>query len=173
MRNKAIDAVDLLNDFIGDLIIGVNVLREYIKKEREGRLDIREMIPIHKMCLSHLILTLNKWCEFYKNYSQLIADEHREPVKNLNRQLKEKRIENFRNKCIGHIWDNDHRRPLMHSEIMSGLERIIGSSLSDFLTWVNNPQDNSFPNTVVGIVETVRDSITARYGISEAEIINR
>ncbi len=38
MRNKASDAVDLLNDFIGDLITGTNVLREYMKEQREGRL---------------------------------------------------------------------------------------------------------------------------------------
>jgi hypothetical protein len=173
MRNKAIDAVDLLNDFIGDLITGANVLREYMKEQREGRLDVRLMVPIQRMCLSHLILTLNKWCEFYEKYSQLVADEHREAVKGLNRELKDKKVKEFRHKCIGHIWDKEHRRPLIHSEIMTRLENITGGSLPCFLSWINNPQNNTSPNTVVSIVETVRDSISARYQITEAEVIGR
>jgi len=59
-RKRVLDAVDILNDFIGDLITGVMVFREYSRELKAGRITMVQMVPIQKMCISHLVLTLSK-----------------------------------------------------------------------------------------------------------------
>ncbi len=172
-RQKAIDAVDILNDFIGDLITGVMVLRVYIGEDKAGRMIIKQMVSLQKMCLSYIVLTLAKWLEFYDKYQSFIPNEHRNEVRVLNKRLKDMRIKEFRNKCIGHIWDNDYKRPLMHSEIMKRLNVIIENNLEEFLRWVNDPQNNVYPNTIISIVESIRDSVISKYRIKGSEVINR
>ena len=169
----AINAVDLLNDFIGDLITGVMVFREYNLAYQSRRLTLQQMVPIQKMCLSHLMLSLTKWLELYQRYHSIIPDECRDVCRSLNRTIRSKGIPEFRNKCIGHIWDKKRQRPLVQSEIMTQLETITGGNLPDFLTWINDPTDNSYPKSVVSIVERIRDLLTAAHRIAMQEVIDR
>lgn len=89
------------------------------------------------------------------------------------REIKQKGVVEFRNKCIGHIWDKDQHRPLIHSEIVTRLDRLTGANLSGFMDWINDPKANTFPSTVVSIVETVRDTLMTQHGITQDEFINR
>jgi hypothetical protein len=89
------------------------------------------------------------------------------------REIKQKGMVEFRNKCVGHIWDTNLHRPLIHSEIMTRLNRLTGGNLAGFLDWINNPMANTFPSTVVSIIETVRDALMSQHGITQDEIINR
>lgn len=169
-RAIAIQAVDVLNDFIGDCVASVMVLNEYVqilsgKKEQETAL-----IAIHKMCLSYLVITLNKWLEFYDKYHSIIPSHLHNECKELTKDLKRRQVNEFRNKCVGHIWDKKNKRPLYNSEINESLNAIIGTSLSEFLNWVNNPYGNHYPNTVVSIIETVRNELAENYSISYEEI---
>ena len=66
-RTNAIDAADLLNDLVGDIITGVMVFREYNQQYRSGNIPLIMMSPIQKMCLSHIMLSLTKWVEIHKN----------------------------------------------------------------------------------------------------------
>jgi hypothetical protein len=172
-NNKAIDAADTLNDFIGDLITGVMVLREYAIEQQKGRVIPQQMIAIQKMCLSHLVLTLCKFLEFWEHYHDLVPNEHHNECKALVKNLTKKKVKEFRNKCVGHFWDTGKQRPLVHSEIVTRLEVMIGNDLSNFLNWINNPKNNTYPSTVVSIVETVRDALLVGYSIQPDEIINR
>lgn len=58
LRMRARDAGDTLTDFIGDLIAGVMVLREYMIAREKGCLEDLTMIAIRKICPSNLVLTL-------------------------------------------------------------------------------------------------------------------
>ena len=172
-RQLAIDAADILNDFIGDLITGVMLFREYREHHRQGRIALSTMIPIQKMCFSHLVLTLAKWLEFYNHYNTILPDDCREICRALNKTIRNKKIRGFRNTCIGHVWDKKLKRPLLQSEIMSKLIKITGKKADDFLLWINDPIDNVYPKTIVSIVEEIRDSLVKKYGITPSEIIDR
>jgi len=56
---------------------------------------------------------------------------------------------------------------------MTRLNRLTGANLSGFLDWINNPNANNFPYTVVSIVETVKDTLISQHSITQDEIINR
>ena len=91
-------------------------------------------------------------------------------VKSQKKKFKKKGIINFRNKYVGHIWDNDNQRPLLKEEIDEYLEKIIGENESAFIEWVNNPKANNFPNTVVSITEEARQTIVDKYNLKESDL---
>ncbi len=158
-RAHAIDAVDVLNDFIGDFITGVMVLREYSVYFNADKIPLEMMVGIQKMCLSNLVLAFAKFKEFWKHYHDIVPMEHRDACKAILKSIRERKITEFLNRCVGHIWDNDKQRPLANSEIMDALKFMVRSNFDQFLEWINNPKANTYPLTVVSVIETVRDTI--------------
>jgi hypothetical protein len=173
VRENAVHAADTLNDFIGDLIGGTALFREWDTQFRAGRVPETLMINVQKICVSHLVLGLCKFVEFYARFHQVIPSEDGETCKALVSEINRKGVVEFRNKCVGHIWDKEKQRPLIHSEIMTRLARLTGGDMSGFLNWIDNPKTNEFPSTVVSVVETVRDALMSEYSISPDEIIHR
>ena len=107
----AIDAVDTLNDLIGDLIAGTTVLRDYHQQYRTGgSVSLEQMTDVQKMCLSHLVLAFAKLLEFWERYHQLVPNKHRADLKALNDTLKRKGVRDFRNKVSPAARD-DRRKP--------------------------------------------------------------
>lgn len=172
-RLIAIDAVDTLNDLVGDLMAGTLVLADYQQDFRSQLIDEEQLNVVQKMCVSHIVLAFAKLLEFWRRYHQLVPAKHRDDLKSLNSQLKSRGAENFRNTVAGHIWDRKHQRPLRQSEIMQMLEVLTGGKLGEFLRWVNDPNGNTYPETVLSVIEAVRDSIVAKHQIRVEEVISR
>lgn len=173
MRIQAVYAADTLNDFVGDFVSGVMLFREWDAQFKAGRVTEDLMITVRKICLTHLVLGLSKFEEFYRRFNRVIPSEYRVACKGLVREIEQKGVIDFRNKCVAHIWDDDHERPLVHSEIMARLDHMTGGNIPAFLDWINNPRDNTYPSTVVSIVETVRDKLMEQYCITFDEFVNR
>lgn len=172
-RSNAIEAVDVLNYLIADFVAGTEVFINYRQRFKSGILNIEQLSAVQRMCFSHLALSFCKLLEFWDRYHQLVSSTHYEDLKKLNAKIRRKGVKEFRNKVAGHILDNKSHRPLQHSEIMLLLEGLIGKHADDFLYWINNPLDNTYPNTVVSIVETIRNTIAEEYAITPDEIIKR
>lgn len=172
-RARAIDAADVLNDFIGDFITGVMVFHDYSNQLQQGKLQMVQMVPIQKMCLSNVVLGFAKFEEFWRHYHDIVPEEHRAACKAILKEIRTRKIGDFRNHCVGHIWDNEKKRPLMLSEVMSALEVLAAPNFKAFLDWVNNPRANVYPTTVVSVIEAVRDSISAQHKIHPDEIFKR
>ena len=173
LREKAVHAVDTLNDLVGDLVGGTMLFREWDMHFKAGRVPEMLMVNVQKICISHLVLGLCKFVEFYERFHQVIPSKHRETCKALVRDIKGRGVVEFRNKCVGHIWDTDQQRPLIHSEILTRLSRLTNGDMSGFLSWINNLNENEFPSTVVSVVETVRDALMSDQSITPDEIIHR
>ena len=172
-RDNAIDAVDVLNDVIVDLIAVTNVFIDYRQRLKEGKFSAEQMSTVQKMCFSHLVLSFCKLLEFWERYHRLVPENHREVLKSLNAEIRKIGAKDFRNMVAGHIWDKKHQRPLRHSEIMLRLNGLIGKHADDFLYWINNPKNNTYPETIVSVVETIRDAIVQAHTIDPEEIIKR
>lgn len=172
-RARAVDAVDVLSDLVIDLVTGVMVFREYeASYEKKGYSDAVHL-SVKRLCFFHLILSLCKTIEFWKRYRSIVPDELKGQFKTLVKTLENKKVPDFRNKYIGHIWDDDSKRPLVHSEIIEKIDIICEGDLDGFLTWINNPKGNAFPTNVVTIVEATRDTLVKMHKIRDDEFINR
>jgi hypothetical protein len=116
---------------------------------------------------------LCKFIEFWQRYKDVVPPEYRDSCKAVLRTLAQRKVSDFRNKCVGHIWDKDHHQPLIHSEINRRLDVVMSNDLSAFLNSLNNPKNNVYPSTVVSVVETLRDVLMTKHSISPDEFVNR
>jgi hypothetical protein len=169
-REMAVHAVDTLTDLIGDFGGGTNLFRYWLQQEN---LPASIMVNVQKICVSHLVLALYKFVEFHRRFHALIPSEHRQSCKALVRNIRQKGVVEFRNKCVGHIWDKDRNRPLINSEIMTRLDLLTNGDMRCFLNWINSLVSNEYPSTVISIVETLRDSLMSQYFISPDEFLSR
>jgi len=172
-RDTGIDAVDVLNDLIADLIAGTNVFIDYRQRLKSGQFRVEQMSAVQKMCFSHLVLSFCKLLEFWEHYQRLVPHAHRKDLKELNAEIRRRGAKDFRNKIAGHIWDKKLQRPVRNSEIMAYLDGLIGKHADDFLNWINNPESNAYPETIVSVVETIRDAIAREHAIDPSEILKR
>lgn len=172
-RKRALNAVDLLNDFVGDFITGTMVLARFHAEHNARSITAEQLAGVNKMCLSHLVLSLTKWLEFYDKFHDLIPKELKDQAKKILRTIKIRNVLDFRHKCVGHIWDEETNRPLVNSEIIERLNKIMDNDVRAFLRWLNNPDPEGFSKSVSGLSEAIRDKIAAAYGITPAEAIGR
>jgi hypothetical protein len=172
-QDLAADAAGLLNDLVGDLATSTNMLRQAHVQVDRGQISAEQMVGIQKMCLSHLVIACTKLVEIYDRYNRIIPDESRSEIKKLVAEFNRRGIASFRNKVVGHIWDNNHGRPWRLSEIMAALDTMAGGNVISFLDWANNPKDNSYPVTIFSVVEHARDALMSQFGLSPDDVINR
>ena len=85
-------------------------------------------------------------------------------------KLDERGVKDFRNKVAGHIFDKKLNRPLTSVEIDARLSTVFGDSEESFLMWINNPQNNVFPRTIIAVCEHTRDRIQTEYRLQPEEI---
>lgn len=171
-RSSVLDAIYVLNDLFDSLIAGTMVFDNYQSKFTRGEFSQAGIVAVQKMCVSHLILALNKLCEFWERFHHLVPKELRPEIKALVSQLQSRDVKKFRNAVVAHVWDKKRRRALTQFEAVALLNRISGHPGS-FLLWLNNPKDNAYPKTVVSIVETLRDRLRVQYGVTADEVFQR
>jgi len=171
-KARAVEAFRILNEFIGDLISSTANLK-LLDTPLFSQADIEVQRTFFRMCISYLVITLSKWGEFYDCYLQVIPKDLQGSCKKLKKSIENRGITYFRNKIVGHIWDDKLKRPLTMLEVHRSLLKIYGDDPEKFIQWVNNSQSNIYPDTVVGIVEHVRDRIREEFNLSESDIVHK
>ncbi len=172
-RRSILDAIYVLNDLVNDLVAGTMVFENYQSRFTMGKFSQPGIVAVQKMCVSHLILGLNKLCEFWEVFHHLVPTELRPEMKALVSELEKRGIKEFRNTVVAHVWDKKRRRTRTQTEVIAQLNRISASDPGGFLLWLNNPSDNAFPKTVVSIVQALRDHLRELHGVTEDEIFQR
>lgn len=172
-RSSILDAINVLNDLVNDLVAGTMVFENYQSRFAMGKFSQPGIVAVQKMCVSHLILGLNKLCEFWEVFHRLVPAELRPELKALVSELERRGIKEFRNTVVAHVWDRKRRRARTQSEVIAQLNQISAGNPGGFLMWLNNPNDNAYPKTVVSIVQTLRDHLRELHGVNADEIFQR
>lgn len=170
IRNKALEAANVLDLILVDILTCINVLRIFDKPFFSKKFSQIMAAGIHRMCLWYLFLALSKWHEFYIHYKRILPEESRAICKRLSKEIQKRDIIGFRNKVIGHIWDNEARCPLSDKEVCEYIRRITNDNFTSFYQWVIDVKENVYPKTVVSIIETLRDKIMEQNSISPEEL---
>lgn len=169
-RIHAIEAARLLNDFVGDLVIGSRAVAWLDIPSRQPAVGEELKITVHRMCMWHVIVTLSKWQEVYDCYKGVFPKDVWKASDNLRAELELRGVRDFRNKVVGHILDKKTKQPIAADDISRKLEHIFKGSYESFLLWINNPAGNIFPETVVSVVEQIRDRIIQQHALTPAEL---
>lgn len=86
------------------------------------------------------MLALAKWMEFYEHYKSLVPSHTGGAAKKFCQHLKARGGRDFRNKTVGHLWDDQVKTPLSTDELNQRLEKVIGSDEQEFNRWIYDPE---------------------------------
>jgi hypothetical protein len=167
---KAKEAWRLLNDYVGDLCTGTQIWRMFETMPQFANASDRLKILLRRMCLFYLVVTLFKVEEICESYKAIFPGDVRDARQKLMKDLKQRGVRKARNTVVGHIQDNELKRPLMGDEVEKILNSVVGDSPEAFQLWINNPVVNVFPQTVVAVCERIRDRIAEEYGFGERDL---
>jgi hypothetical protein len=169
---KVREAFRLANDLHLDLLTGTSAY--YLLQKMLLAKPAAEIIQIgiRRMCLWHVILTLAKWVEYYDRYKSILPLDVQPYAKNLRNSIERRRIKDFRNNTVGHIWDDETKMPITLQETEARIQQILGpEDIDGFMRWVNDPVGNQFPRNVICVVERVRDGIKEVNGFTEKDLM--
>jgi hypothetical protein len=169
-RTHAIEATRLLNEFIGDLVVGSRTLEWLDAPAVKPKVSHEFRVTVNRMCIWHVISTLSKWQEVYDCYSGLFPADVREASKHLRKELERRGVRSFRNTVVGHILDKKTKRPLSAEDLTAKLQTVFDGDMEPFLLWINDPSGNESPKTVVGIVEHVRNRLMEEHKLTDADL---
>jgi len=170
-KTKIIEAYILLDNFLLDLIVGTRSLEIFNAPVfKNTQYSHRGLV---RMSISHIILNLSKLMEFYEKYKDYIPDEPEIKMawKKLYKDLRGRDIKYFRNKVVGHIWDKKKGKPLGNNEVEKYYQSIIGPQEDTFFQWVNNTEENIFPQTVRSVVEYTRKRMLDVYKFTKNDFL--
>jgi len=123
--------------------------------------------------VSHIVLGLSKLVEFWENYHRLVPDELRPEAKAVVARIQGQDLMRYRNTVVAHIRDKKLGRGRTQLEAMELLNRISDNNPQSFLSWLNDPSDNAYPNSVVSIVANLRDQLRDAHSVSAVEVFER
>ena len=162
-----------MNDLVGDLVTGTNVLRDYHAQHLRGKVPADLLPGVRRLCVSHLVLVCCKAIEVYERFHGILPEPHRTHTKALVKEFRARGMETFRNQVVGHIWDRSRGRPLRLSEINEQLQVMMENDVGAFLNWINRLEPGEQPGTIAATLEGVRDALAQKFHISPDEAMNR
>jgi len=170
MKEKAIAAYGVL-DYIGrDLVVASEAFRHFQSPEIRTSLSQHSPAYLNRLCLNHIFIALSRWQEFYKKFAHDIPDPERSSAKKLNADLDRRDLRTFRNEFLAHIWCKRHNRPLTDSEISDTAHKVADGDFSRFVNWIHDYHAPEEVETVVRIIERLRDSFFDVYNLTGQEI---
>ena len=170
MKENAIAAYGVL-DYIGrDLIAASEAFRHFQSPEIRTSLSQHSPAYLNRLCLNHIFIALSRWQEFYKKFARYIPKSKRASAKKLNADLERRGLRTFRNGFLAHIWCKKYDRPLTGSEISDAVHKVAGGDFSRFVNWIHDYHAPEGAETVVRIVERLRDSFFDEYKLTDQEV---
>lgn len=172
-RPTIISAIHVLNDLFHGLIAGTMVFENYQIRYENGQFSKEGIVSVQKMCVSHLVLSLCKLCEFWEVFHHVVPENLRPEVKKLVSKINQLNVKEYRNSVVAHVKDRKLGRARTRLEAMDVLNRISENNPRGFLRWLNDPKDGGYPNTVVSVVVMVRDILRETHKVTAEEVFER
>lgn len=169
-RTRAIEAYQILNDLIGDIVVSTRTIKIYESKKYKPLMTAVYKIAVTRLCVFQIVLSLNKILEFNRHYRSFVPNEMSDCWKIMIKEINSRGVKKFRNTLVGHIWNKQTKRPISNKEHNEFENQLYRGDFNGFLLWINNPNDNTFPKTFISIVETAKKKIAEDYKIVDSEI---
>jgi hypothetical protein len=173
-REKALEVYRLATDLHQDLIVAARAHKLFYplvsKFVGENPAAVALEVGFRRLYLFHIIMLLAKVSELYKRNRAILPLGCREEFKALVKRIEERGILRFRNAVAGHLYDKETQKSLTATEVNARANKITEDNLEGFFLWVNNKADNSYPTTVVSIVERARDLLRNEHNFRKNDL---
>lgn len=87
LRERAVEARRLLNSFLLDLAVGTRGLDILICPIIVPSVSRKTAVGLNRMAISHLVVSLAKWTEFYRHYRTILPADARDACLALHHQI--------------------------------------------------------------------------------------
>jgi hypothetical protein len=166
-RERAIDAVDLLNDLVVDLSSAVALWRSMLDARASGIANFDPGV-LQRLCLGQICIGLYKLHEVLGTYSATFGARLVEERRSMRREIELRGALALRNECIGHIHTRADGRPLRASEVDAKIATLTNNDLERFLAWLCDDKE-SIHRTLLDL----RDGLMTDFAIEPREIMER
>jgi hypothetical protein len=168
-RDKAIEAVRLLNDLWWDILAGDGLFQVF--EEHRIRFRSEEHLgSVQRMVFFHLAMVLCKLAEFYRHYSRHLPEECRMWLKGLSAEVERRGLRDLRNKAIGHVLDKDAGTPLTGERLDQLFRLAVDDDSEQFYRWMRNAASPGDLDTVMGRVKWLMDEIMRAHALSASDV---
>ena len=162
-RQDIEDAVGILDYLIHDLILAHQLYDLFVNLAVVGGIAKPETEQAtRRMYISYLLLTLQKFSEFWDRYKWLVSDEMKTRCERIAGELRRRRIVGLRHTFISHVVNDKTGRPISAAELEAGFRAAIDNDLDAFLRWIHVAGDSVSPNTIVGVLSGLHTELRAR-----------
>jgi hypothetical protein len=176
MSNRFKEMSYLFTDMINDMVAPSVVLKELntVKEFRNGN---SSYLAVHRMCLSHLIISLCKFDEIYREYRNErneMPQAIQEALTELKKEIEKRKIYKFRSKYVGHAFEEiqvDGKKKNILIPLEESYKRLLAIVDGDhnvFYDWIC-PQNISEHqgSCVVKLIESARDFCNTKFDITQ------
>jgi hypothetical protein len=116
-----------------------------------------------------ITISLSKLVEFWSRYGGLVSPELATEMRQIIRTIRERDVEEFRDKVAAHMLDRGTRNPVPQNEVQERIIRVWGGAdPSQFLLWLDDPKGED-PRTVCATLRRLRTYLKANYDIVEPD----
>ncbi len=149
----------LLIDIIGDLLAPNQVFVE----RGDGEIANNELyMPINRMCLTQIIISLCKFDEIYRHYHSefnLLPHDLLTKVKGIKQEIEKRNVYSFRSTYIGHAFkkESGKQSPMTADEIEKGFNKVLSNDQVAFHDWIF-PLDEMDRNGT-SVVEVLNEAV--------------
>jgi hypothetical protein len=170
-RHKVIEAARALNYLVGDLHGGWVSYRLF-----SGNEAVKSLVPselhssLTRMSLSWMVLAVTKIDEICSTYHSIMPSSLKSELRLFRKDVRGYDFRRFRNKLIGHVIDDDTKRPLSQDELKEELRRVFGDSTDPFVRWVKKPAQSAGNAGVIRLIEELRDALIGEHKITLPEL---
>ena len=138
----------------------------YCTSKEFGRLELKtqdreiyfNILESHNFTM--LAITFCKTMEFYRAFHREIPSELKQSFKSINKRLELAKIQDFRNKFAGHLFDKETGKPLKDEDLQTYALRLLnGQTHDEFRSWWWPLRGEDLQKSVAGNLQLLRLSL--------------
>lgn len=170
-RSQAVFSVKVLNQIMGDIAAfrqGL-VFVDFAHKIAGDKVDDNYFYSLNRMHWTFIGITLFKVIEVRNAYQKIMPKNEKRIINLLADELNSRKVNEFRNKFCGHILCRDSKTPISEERRDEMIGCLMGGTFEEFVDWLAPSKDEN-SSSVIGMVQSVRNSIMRCYEITEDEI---
>jgi len=137
-RQKTIELVALCRRLFHELaVIQIRFSTDrFLQASNPSVYKQKHLVLIERLNISTLAMTLFKITEVNKKYSAFIPEQYKDEFKNIDQELDNRGIKNFRHQYCGHILNKKTNKPISDADIETAIQLIRKEpSYEDFEDW--------------------------------------
>ncbi len=134
-------AVNQLKELADNLAVATDIVKMAGRAGLERGSPPEEVAPFFRMSFSWIAISLYKIGELWQRFGRLASDVHKNEMRALLNEIRDRGVEDFRNKVAAHLLDRDTKNPLSPEELTPLAMKMMRNDMPGFFSWLHRFDD--------------------------------